>query len=76
MNTSFNAWSNLLFPSSDIQSLEELNQKVEESYTKVATGCWTCNHCDKSFKFSSHAKEHVFLELSQYTSYLQENVVE
>ena len=45
--------------SSDIQSLEELDQKVEESYTIVAPGCFTCNHCDKSFKHSGHIKEHV-----------------
>ena len=45
--------------SSDIQSLEELDQKVEESYTKVAPGCFVCNHCDKSFKASSHIKDHV-----------------
>ena len=47
------------FNSSDIQSLDELDQKVEESYTKVAPGCWTCNHCDKSFIKGAHAREHV-----------------
>ena len=45
--------------SPDIQSMEELDQKVEESYTKVAPGCYTCKHCDKSFKNPSHIKEHV-----------------
>ena len=45
--------------SSDIQSLEELDQKLEESYTKVAPGCFTCNHCNKSFKKLFHIKEHV-----------------
>ena len=49
----------IAFQSSDIQSLEELDQMVEESYTKVAPGCYTCKHCDKSFKYSSHIKEHV-----------------
>ena len=47
------------FNSSDIQSLEELDQKVEESYTKVSPGCWTCNHCDKSFIKGAHARDHV-----------------
>ena len=47
------------FHSSHIQSLEELDRKVEESYTKVSPGCWTCNHCDKSFIKGAHAREHV-----------------
>ena len=47
------------FQSSDIQSLDELDRKVEESYTKVSPGCWTCNHCNKSFIKGAHAREHV-----------------
>ena len=49
----------IIIPSSDIQSLEELDQKVDESYTKVSPYCWTCNHCGKSFKKGAHAREHV-----------------
>ena len=44
---------------SDIQSLEDLDQRVEESYTKVSPGYYTCNVCDKSFKQKGHAQEHV-----------------
>ena len=45
--------------SSDIQSLEELDQKVEESYSKDSTGLYACHHCSKSFKHKGHIKEHV-----------------
>ena len=45
--------------SSEIKSLDELDQKVEDSYTKVGPGCYTCNYCVKSFKDRSHMKEHV-----------------
>ena len=53
--------------SSDIQSLEELDQKVEESYSKDSVGLYACNYCAKSFKQRVHIKEHVeihFEELS------------
>ena len=44
---------------SDIQSLEELDQKVEESYSKDSTGLYACHHCSKSSKNRGHIKEHV-----------------
>ena len=49
--------------SSDIKSLDELDQKVEDSYTKVGPGCYTCNYCVKSFKDRSHMKEHVEMHI-------------
>ena len=45
--------------SSDIQSLEDLDQKVEESYSKDSTGLYVCYHCSKSSKNRGHIKEHV-----------------
>ena len=45
--------------SSDIQSLEELDQKVEDSYFRDSTGLYQCHHCSKSFKAKGHMKEHV-----------------
>ena len=45
--------------SSDFQSLEELDQKVEESYSRDSTGLYACHHCSKSFKHKGHIKEHV-----------------
>ena len=45
--------------SPDINSLEELDQKVEESYSKDATGNYACHYCTKSFKHNGHIKEHV-----------------
>merc|ERR1712074_14286 len=45
--------------SRDIQSLEELDQKVEDSYSKKSDGLFSCHYCVKSFKKKGHAKEHV-----------------
>ena len=45
--------------SSEIQSLEDLDQKVEDSYTKIASGIYSCHYCKKSFKSGSHVREHV-----------------
>ena len=45
--------------SSDIQSLEELDQKVEESYSKDSNGLFSCHHCGKSTVRKSNIKEHV-----------------
>ena len=45
--------------SSDIQNLEELDQKVEESYFKDSDGRYACHHCSKSFVNRGHIKEHV-----------------
>ena len=42
--------------SSEIQSLEELDQKVEDSYTKIASGIYSCDYSKKSFKSKSHVK--------------------
>ena len=45
--------------SSNIQSLEELDQKVKESYFKGSDGSYVCHHCAKSSKFITNIKEHV-----------------
>ena len=45
--------------SSDIHSLEELDQKVEESFSKDSNGFYTCHYCEKSIKKMCHIKEHV-----------------
>ena len=44
---------------SDIQSIEELDQKVEESYSKNAMGIFVCHHCSQSFRKRCNIKEHV-----------------
>ena len=44
---------------SDISSLEKLDQKVEESYSKDSNGFFACHYCEKSFKMRGHIKEHV-----------------
>ena len=56
----------------NISNLEELDQKVEESYTKDNTGCYVCNYCAKAFRKRGHIKEHVeihFEDLSLPCSY-------
>ena len=45
--------------SSEINSMEELDQKVEESYSKNSDGFYYCHYCAKSFKLRGHIKEHV-----------------
>ena len=45
--------------SSDISSLEELDQKVEESYSKDSNGLYACHYCEKSLKKRCNIKEHV-----------------
>ena len=45
--------------SPDNLSLEELNEKVEESYSKDATGYYACHYCTKSFKDRHNMKGHV-----------------
>ena len=45
--------------SSEIQSLEELDLKVEGSFIKDLTGQYSCNHCKKQFKKRDHVREHV-----------------
>ena len=44
---------------SSIDSVEELNKKVEESYSRDNDGRYLCLHCEKTFKNSGHIKEHV-----------------
>ena len=43
----------------DISSLEQLDQKVEDSYSKGSNGLFACHYCEKSFKMRGHIKEHV-----------------
>ena len=40
-------------------NLDELDQKVEESYSKDASGCYACHYCAKLFRKRGHIKEHV-----------------
>ena len=44
---------------SSIDSIEELDQKAEESYSRDNDGQFYCHYCQKLFKKSSHVKEHV-----------------
>ena len=48
---------------SDIQNLDDLNKKIEESYTKVSSGFYTCSYCEKSSKQRCHMREHVEVHL-------------
>ena len=43
----------------NISNLYDLDEKVEESYSKDVTGCYVCHYCAKSFKKWGHIKEHV-----------------
>ena len=45
--------------SSDIHSMEELDQKIEESFSRDATGNFVCHHCNKTDKRKDNMKEHV-----------------
>ena len=49
--------------SSDIQSLEDLDQKVSESYSRNSNGLFVCHYCEKLFNNSSHIKEHVEIHI-------------
>ena len=44
---------------STINSVEELNKKVEESYSRDNDRIFLCHYCNKEFKQGSHIKEHV-----------------
>ena len=44
---------------SDIQNIEDLNQKVEESYSKDSHGFHRCHYCEKTFKLRANMKQHV-----------------
>ena len=46
------------FQSPEIHSMEELEKKVEESYSKAPHN-FTCNYCGKVFRLRGHIKEHV-----------------
>ena len=52
------------FHSSEFQSLEELDNKIEDSYTKDTSGNFTCHYCGKSFYKNAHIKEHVESHIS------------
>lgn len=44
---------------SSIDSIEELDNKVEESYSRDIDGRYLCLFCQKAFKNSGHIREHV-----------------
>ena len=44
---------------STIDSIEELNQKVGESYSRDNAGSFLCHYCPKVFNHQGHAREHV-----------------
>ena len=44
---------------SSIDSIEELNKKVEESYSRDNNGIYSCHYCRKEFKKRGNAREHV-----------------
>ena len=48
---------------SNIQSLEELYERVEASYSKDSNGLHVCHYCEKSFKYRSAVKEHVEIHI-------------
>ena len=50
----------ILVQASDIQSLEELDQKVDECYSsRDSKGFYGCNYCAMVFKARCHIREHV-----------------
>ena len=42
-----------------LQSMEELDQMVEDSFTKLPDGFFCCRHCNKMSKNKGHMREHV-----------------
>ena len=54
----------MAFQSSEFQSLDDLDKKIEDSYTKDTSGNFTCHYCGKSFYKSGHVKEHVESHIS------------
>ena len=44
---------------SSIDSIEELDKKVGESYSRDNDGQYSCHYCQKVFKNPGHAREHV-----------------
>ena len=43
----------------DFDTIEKLDQKVAESYSKGADGMYACNFCPKKAKNPGHIREHV-----------------
>ena len=42
-----------------IESLKELDEKIRESYTKIAPECYRCKYCDISYRKGCYVREHV-----------------
>ena len=42
-----------------IHNMEDLDQKIEESFSKDSNGFFACHYCEKSSKNRGHLKEHV-----------------
>ena len=42
-----------------IESLKDLDEKIRESYTKIAPECYRCKYCDISYRKSCYVREHV-----------------
>ena len=43
----------------DFDTMEKLDQKVRESYSRDEDGLFSCHYCSRIFKNQSHIKEHV-----------------
>ena len=54
----------IAFQSTEFQSLDELDKKIEDSYTRDTSGNFICHYCGKSFYKSGHIKEHVESHIS------------
>ena len=59
MNATFNQAIVSFSQGSSIDTIEELNEKVEESYSRDNDGQYICLYCQKVFKHSGHTREHV-----------------
>ena len=59
----------LLTESESQKAIEELDQKVEESYSKVSVGLYQCLHCSKTCKLRAHMKEHVETHFQGFLSF-------
>ena len=49
--------------SSNFESIDQLNEKVSESYFRDAEGILKCRFCSKTFKQTVHMKEHVEIHI-------------
>ena len=45
----------------DLDTMEKLDQKVAESYSRSSGGIFSCHYCPKIFKNVGHIREHVEL---------------